>query len=145
MASLLELTGHQPSRNLGDGEILLAQGENGGDLFVLERGKLAIERDGVHLASVTIPGSVVGEISVFTGTNASATVRADGEARVRVIRNALKVLETEPKLTLRLAALVASRLEATSGELVALSRDITEKSERGVLARLAAALHLNKG
>lgn len=144
MASLLELTGHQPSRNIGDGDILIAQGENGGDLFVLEKGKLAIERDGVRLATISIPGSVVGEISVFTGTSASATVKADGPASVRVIREAIKVLEAEPQLTLRLAALVASRLEATSGELVALSHDVTEKAERNVLSRLAAALHVGR-
>ncbi len=141
MTNLLELTGHQPSRSLADGEILIVQGEHGGDLFILEKGKLTIERDGVTLATVSIPGSVIGEISVLTGTSSSATARALGNARVRVIRDAARVLEQEPQLTLRLAGLVASRLEATSSELVALSRDVSLKSKRNVLARLAAALH----
>ncbi len=141
MTNLLELTGHQPSRSLADGEILIVQGEHGGDLFILEKGKLTIERDGVTLATVSIPGSVIGEISVLTGTSSSATARALGNARVRVIRDAALVLEQEPQLTLRLAGLVASRLEATSSELVALSRDVSLKSKRNVLARLAAALH----
>lgn len=145
MASLLELTGHQPSRALADGEILIAQGEHGGDLYILEKGRLSIERDGVNLATLGIPGAVVGEISVLTGTSNSATVRAEGNASVRVVRDTVKVLENEPKLTLRLAALVASRLEGASGELVALSHDVTEKAERNVLSRLAAALHLSKG
>jgi len=144
MANLLDLTGNQPSRSLTDGEILISQGEHGGDLYILEKGRLTIERDAVSLATVTIPGSVVGEISVLTGTNNSATVKADGSARVRVIRDAAKVLETEPLLTLRLAALVASRLEATSSELVALSREMSSKNERNVLARLASALHLTR-
>ena len=144
MANLLDLTGNQPSRSLTDGEILISQGEHGGDLFILEKGRLTIERDAVSLATVTIPGSVVGEISVLTGTNNSATVKADGSARVRVIRDAAKVLETEPLLTLRLAALVASRLEATSSELVALSREMSSKNDRNVLARLASALHLTR-
>jgi len=141
VTNLLELTGHQPSRSLADGEILIVQGEHGGDLFILEKGKLTIERDGVTLATVSIPGSVIGEISVLTGTSSSATARASGNARVRVIRDAARVLEQEPQLTLRLAGLVASRLEATSSELVALSRDVSLKSKRNVLARLAAALH----
>jgi CRP/FNR family cyclic AMP-dependent transcriptional regulator len=141
VTNLLELTGHQPSRSLADGEILIVQGEHGGDLFILEKGKLTIERDGVTLATVSIPGSVIGEISVLTGTSSSATARALGNARVRVIRDAALVLEQEPQLTLRLAGLVASRLEATSSELVALSRDVSLKSKRNVLARLAAALH----
>lgn len=141
MTDLLELTGNQPSRSLADGEILIVQGEHGGDLFILEKGKLTIERDGVTLATVSIPGSVIGEISVLTGTSSTATAKALGNARVRVIRDAARVLEQEPQLTLRLAGLVASRLEATSSELVALSRDVSLKSKRNVLARLAAALH----
>ncbi len=144
MASLLELTGNQPSRSLTDGEILISQGEHGGDLFVLEKGKIMIERDGVSLATLSIPGSVVGEISVLTGSNSSATVKAVGNAKVRVIRDAAKVLEVDPQLTMRLAALVASRLEATSSELVGLSREVAFKSERNVLARLASALHLSR-
>jgi CRP-like cAMP-binding protein len=103
--------------------------------FILEKGKLTIERDGVTLARVSIPDSVIREISVLTGTNSSAAARALDNARVRVIRDAARVLEQEPQLTLRLAGLVASRLEATSSELVALSRDVSLKSKRNVLAR----------
>jgi CRP/FNR family cyclic AMP-dependent transcriptional regulator len=145
VANLLELTDHQPRRNLDDGEVLIAQGAPGGDLFVLETGMLGIERDGVNLATVTIPGSVVGEISVLIGTNSSATVKAVGSVKVRVIPDALKVLEAEPQLLLSLAALVANRLEATSFELVGLSHELSNKSGQNALARLASALHISKG
>jgi CRP/FNR family transcriptional regulator, cyclic AMP receptor protein len=143
MASLLELVANQPSRTLAQDEILMAQGEDGGDLFVLERGKLSIERDGVELATLSIPGTVVGEMSVLTGTRHTATVRAAADTRVKMVRDAIKVLETDPKLTLRLAALVASRLEATSGELVAMQHDTALKSAQGVFSRLASALHIS--
>ena len=143
MASLLELVVNQPSRTLAPDEILIAQGEEGGDLFILERGKLLIERDGVELATLSIPGTVVGEMSVLTGTRHSATVRAAAESRLKMVRDAAKELQTDPQLTFRLAALVASRLEATSGELVAMQRDAALKGAQGVFSRLTAALHIS--
>lgn len=144
MSQVQEIINRHPLRSLADGDILVSQGDGGGDLYVLESGKLIIERDGVKLATLSIPGSVIGEISVLTGSKGSATVTASGTAKVRVIRDAAKVIESEPKLAIRLAAIVASRLEATSSSLVALTREASHQSERNILSRLASALHLGK-
>lgn len=142
MESLLELAATQPTRELAPGEILLTQGREGGDLFVLERGKLLVERDGVAIASISSPNSVVGEMSVVLGTPNSATVRADGNATVRVIIDARKYLEQDQAMTFRLAWLMASRLDATSAYLVELSRQHTGKAEQNMLGKILSALHL---
>lgn len=142
MESLLELAAAQPTRKLEPGEILIAQGREGGDLFVLESGQLLVERDGVVIASISSPNSVVGEMSVVLGTRNSATVRADGNATVRVIMDARKYLEQDQAMTMRLAWLMASRLDATSAYLVELSKQHTGKAEQNMLGKILSALHL---
>ena len=141
MTSLLTLVSSQPTRTLAPGDILVAQGEGGGDLYVLERGRLAVERDGVVIATITQPGTAVGEMSVLAGTRNSATVRAEEETKVRAIRDAAKVLLAHPELALRLGALVAGRLDATSALLVEMSNQANGNAERGLIGRLMAALH----
>ncbi len=141
MASLLSLIGSMPTRTLVPAEILIAQGDLGGDLYVLENGRLAVERDGVNIATIDQPGTAVGEMSVLLGTQHSATVRAETEARLRVIRDAARYLEQEPALAFQLATLVAGRLDATSALLVDLSRQAGDKpSERSLLDRLLAVV-----
>ena len=128
MESLLELAATQPTRTLAAGEVLITQGREGGDLFVLETGQLVVERDGVAIATISSPNAVVGEMSVVLGTLNSATVKADRTTTVRVIQDARKYLEQDQAMTFRLAWLMATRLDATSAYLVELSKQHTGKS-----------------
>ncbi len=129
MASLLPLVAAMPLRTLAPGEVLLVQGNAGGDLFVLESGRLAVERDGVHLATIGHPGAAIGEMSVLRGTPSSATVRAETETRLRVVANATDVLQHNPVLALRLATLLAARLHDTSALLVEFGQQHRQKTE----------------
>jgi CRP-like cAMP-binding protein len=61
MESLLTLAASHPSRTFAAGEILIGQGYQGGDLYILEQGQLAVERDGVRIATIATPGSLIGE------------------------------------------------------------------------------------
>ena len=140
MSSLIELTANRPTRTLAADEVLLAQGDGGGDLFILLNGELSVERDGVNLATLSQPGTLVGEMSVLLGTKSSATVRAERETKVRVVRDARRILEAEPELAMRVGALVAGRLDATSALLVELSKQ-HKGGEQNVFTRILAALH----
>ncbi|MEP7239529.1 MAG: cyclic nucleotide-binding domain-containing protein [Devosia sp.] len=143
MPSIVDLTAQQPSRVLQPGDVLIAEGEGGGDLYVLLMGELAVERDGIKLATLNQPGTLVGEMSVLLGAKSTADVRATRESRVRVVRDAAKVLEAEPRLAMRVAALVAARLDATSALLVDLSKEHAGKPhEQSILSRLIGALHV---
>ena len=142
MESLLELAATRPIRTLAPGEILIAQGREGGDLFVLESGQLVVERDGVAIATISSPNAVVGEMSVVLGTLNSATVKADRTTTVRVIQDARKYLEQDQAMTMRLAWLMATRLDATSATLVELSKQHTGTTEQNMLGKILSALHL---
>jgi CRP-like cAMP-binding protein len=140
---LLALTATQDGRSLRPEEVLITQGVGGGDLFILEYGALAVERDGVEIATLTEPGTLVGEMSVLLGTHNSATVRSVRDSRVRVIRNAKRYLASDPALSLSIAALVAGRLEATSALLVEMSNEhVGKPTEQGLLRRIFSAVLL---
>ena len=141
MASLLTLTFSQPTRNLAPGEILITEGDPGGSLYVLETGKLTVERDGVAIATIAEPGALVGEMSVLTGTPNSATVRAEGKAAVRVVKDAMAFLERQPAVALRVATLLSRRLDATSALLAELKRDHhATPAEQSIFTRLMTSL-----
>jgi CRP-like cAMP-binding protein len=141
MESLLTLAASHPTRVYAAGEILIGQGFEGGDLFILEAGQLAVERDGVRIATIATPGSLIGEMSVVLGTVNSATVQAEKSTTVRVIRDARQYLKTDPELTFRIAWLMANRLDATSAYLVQLTKDHAGKPEGGLIGRILSSLN----
>lgn len=143
MASLLELASSRPARTLFPNEVLIQQGDAGGSLFVLEAGELAVERDGVTVATIASHNALVGEMSVLLGTPASATVRAVGYVTIRTIEDARTHLLADAQLTFQLASLVAGRLGATTALLVELSKEHQGKAEQGLLSRILSAIHLS--
>jgi CRP/FNR family cyclic AMP-dependent transcriptional regulator len=141
VASLLKLTFSAPTQALAKGDVLVDQGKAGRDLYVLESGRLVVERDGVVIATIEEPNSTIGEMSVLLGTKYSATVRADRSSTVRVVRDAMRVLERQPELALQLAMTVCRRLDATSALLVELSQESAGKAnEQSLLKRIFSSL-----
>ena len=139
MATLLTLTFSQPTLSLEPGDVLIKEGDPGGDLYVLESGRLRVERGGVTLATISSAGSLVGEMSVLLGTENTATVRAEKPSTVRVVKDALAYLERQPLVALRVAMLLSQRLDATSALLVEAQKGKAQEPS-GVLNRLMATL-----
>ncbi len=142
MQDPIATTASYSTLRLAPGEVLITQGGPGGDLFVLEEGELGVERDGVAIATVSKPYSVVGEMSVVLGTPTSATVRANKPSVVRVFANARATLTQDADFAFRLAYLMASRLDATSAMLVEHTRQHGDKPGQDILHRMLSALHL---
>lgn len=141
MASILALTQSQPLRSLVPGERLIAEGDAGGELYVLQSGRLIVSRDGVDIATIVEPGALIGEMSVLLGIDHSATVRADRASEIRVIDNAIAFLERTPLVALHVATLACERLDRTTGLLVEMRKEAEGKvAEQGLLGRLFAAL-----
>ncbi|MEO6396450.1 MAG: cyclic nucleotide-binding domain-containing protein [Devosia sp.] len=141
MASLVTLTYSQPSRSLAPGEVLITEGSPGGTLYVLEDGRLSVERGGVVIATISEPGALIGEMSVLLGTHNTATVRAEKASGVRVVKDAIRYLERQPEVALRVATVLAARLDKTSKVLVDLQSEHKDKPEQhGLLSRLASSL-----
>jgi hypothetical protein len=73
-----------PFRRLAAGEVLVAQGEAGDELYLLFDGVLAVEQDGRQVAEVG-PGAIVGEMALLEGGRRTATLRAVTRCRVAVV------------------------------------------------------------
>ncbi len=141
MASLLTLTFSAPTQQLAKGEVLVTQGDRGGDLYVLESGRLIVERDGVDIAAIEAPDSLIGEMAVLLGKAHTATVRADRDSRVRIIADARHLLERQPGIALQVATLLCARLDATSALVAELSHAPADKPVgQGLFGRLRSAL-----
>ena len=88
-------------RKLDEGEVLVEQGSEGDDLYLLLDGVLGVEVNGEQVAEMG-PGTMTGERSSLEGGVRTATLRAITPCRVAVIPSEL-VTERE------LAALAVDR------------------------------------
>lgn len=118
MEELLALAEALPRRELEPGEVLVADGQLIGGLFVLLSGELRIEKAGTRVATVTEPGACVGEMSLLLGGPATADVVAVERSVVAVIERASAMLDEDPRLAVALARLLAARLQAMTTYLV---------------------------
>jgi hypothetical protein len=74
-------------RKVGEGRVLVAQGDPGDDLFLLLDGVLAVEVDGEVLGQLG-PGAVMGERALLEGGARTSTLRAITPCRVAEARGA---------------------------------------------------------
>jgi CRP-like cAMP-binding protein len=123
---LLVLARGFPRRSIDAGEVLLADGAPVRALFVLIEGALRIEKAGVLIATVTEPGACVGEMSLLLGVAATADVIASEQSEVAVIENADSLLESEARLPLALARLLAARLQVMTTYLADIKRQYAD-------------------
>ncbi len=114
-AALARLARSAVARIYAAGEDLIRQGDEGAELFVLQRGAAAVlvaqeGREPVEVARLGA-GAFVGEMSLVTGEARSATVRAVSPCECLVVSSdALRpLLEESPDLARRLSEVLVAR------------------------------------
>ena len=117
---------------LSAGERVVRQGAPGRSCFVVDQGRVAVsvEEAGTSRTVATLgPGDLFGEMSLLTGQDRMATVRAQTDARlVEVEAAALReALELAPELATTLARVVAERREGMSAARAALSAEAAQR------------------
>jgi CRP-like cAMP-binding protein len=141
MSSLAALAASLPLETLAPGTHLTTAGTRSGQLYILESGTLTVMRDGIALATIDEPGAIIGEMAVLLGIPHSATVIAKGEAKVRVVADALATLSQHAEFALHLATIACARLNATSALLVELKSQAGGKArEQALMSRILMAL-----
>jgi len=92
-----------------EGDAIMRVGEPGESMALVVEGSATIERGGRRVP--VAPGELVGEIAVLDGGPRTATVVADGRARVLEItrEKLMRALETDPRAASALIAVLASR------------------------------------
>ena len=82
--SLMRAGGKARRRKLDQGEMLVQQGEEGQDMFLLLDGLLEVEVDGEIVAQVG-PGAILGERALLEGGKRTSTLHAATPVRVAVV------------------------------------------------------------
>lgn len=105
------------------GAMLFKEGSRGNSLFIIESGKLAIEKDGVKIVT-RIAGELVGEFSVLDQSPRSGTVTAETDCvLLKVKREAFqKLLRSDPGLAGRIHSMLTSKLRQDLSQQVDSSR-----------------------
>jgi NTE family protein len=103
------------TRSFPAGSVVVAEGDNPRQMYLIEAGTADVAIGERRVGSVQ-PGTTVGEMSLFTGQPASATVRAADDLVVRVLseRDLERIAEAHPQIYRNLAAMLANRLARTN-------------------------------
>lgn len=115
-----DILGRLELRRFPAGSIVVAEGDYPGQIYVAESGSaeaFVADRNGaVQRVGLITPGTTVGEMSLFTGEPASATVRALDEFEVRVLSEAdfAEVAAAHPQIYRNLGGILADRLARTN-------------------------------
>jgi len=129
MKSMLELCDDLPRREFAAQDIVVAEGQTTGALFILEGGRVEVLKGDVPVNRVGDPGAVFGEVSVLLNQPAMATVRCLTPCRFRVAADARQFLAAHPSASWHLARMLAHRLNGLTHYLVDLKEQFADRED----------------
>lgn len=111
-------------RSYPEGAAIVTEGEPGEDLYIILRGRVAVEKDSVAITSIQ-SGGYFGEMGLVDDSRRSATVRALEPVRAMVITRAdmMNVMRREPVLAVKL---LWSFVQGLSQRLRTVNAELTE-------------------
>ena len=119
-------------RNVPAGTVIIAQGNNPGGLFFLEAGQITVKLDAGGKKRIRLktmgPGTVVGEVSLYLGSTASASVVTDVDCRIKYLsrenfeRINREASEQATALHIFVVKLLSDRLAESNATIQALIR-----------------------
>ncbi len=115
-------------REYDDQEVICLQGEAGDRMFVLQTGRAVVirEDEGTDTVIDTLEkGDVFGEMAIFDKQPRSATVRAQGKARVLTLdkRTFLKRVHEDPSLAFQVLKKMSLRIRSLHKQIDILGRE----------------------
>ena len=135
-------------RHLAPGDVLVREGDEGGDVFEIESGRLEVLRGpDLNRVGTVGPGALVGEISALAGTPRTATVRALEPVTVRDIprERYQRWLEADEARLAQVTELARGRIDRNrAAELVA-ELLATSSAVAAEVVELAMWVHLDAG
>ncbi|MBL4889846.1 MAG: cyclic nucleotide-binding domain-containing protein [Candidatus Lindowbacteria bacterium] len=101
------------------GDVLFSKGEDSSEIYILETGGVEITINGDNLAYITDPGSYIGEMAYLLDSPRAATATAIEDSTLLVIKaeSVEQAMAANPKLALKLAKTLATRLTDTNSIL----------------------------
>jgi len=145
--ALLDLLGQCEYRTLAQGEVILSTEEENHYLYILLKGRLAIQlnsHDDIPLATVE-PGECVGEMSIIDSRVPSAQVSASEETQVLVIEQDIlwRMVSVSHEIARNLLYIMSERVRY-SNLVIADSLEMQRKYQRFACTDALTGLH-NRG
>ena len=129
MSDILDYCKGREARTFKPGQVMITEGGQDGNLFVLIEGQVEVLRRDTQVSYIDEPGSIFGEMAALLDMPASATVKALSQVKAYVIDDAIQFLGANPEVALYLATLLARRLYYTTSYLVDLQQQSEGKRE----------------
>ncbi len=127
--TVIESISTLPEVSLSAGDAIITEGEEPQKIYFLKSGRVEVLRDGMRISLIKTPGSVVGELSVFLQSKATADVVAVEDAVFHVAEDPWQFLRDHPDVNLHVSHLLASRLTAATQYLVDVREQLRDCSD----------------
>ena len=127
MRTILSFCQNLPETTFGPGEVLLAEKDRAGVLYILIEGEVEVLKEDFQISTVSEPGAIFGEISVLLDIPHTATVKALMTSRMYIVQRANEFLQSQPDITYQLARLLAQRLHGITTYLADLKRQFEDQ------------------
>ncbi|OGQ96912.1 MAG: type IV-A pilus assembly ATPase PilB [Deltaproteobacteria bacterium RIFOXYD12_FULL_57_12] len=117
---------HPDMENYEDGDVIIREGNNDIDFFMLVRGALLVIKGGKKIAEITEPGAYFGEMSAISGEARSATIISKGRSVVkRLPGNKLsEIIEKYPDVSRYLFKSLVNRLQHSNNIILKLASEM---------------------
>ena len=116
-----------PTRDFMPGEVVVEEGKKSGHLYFLKSGSLEISRDGVAIAELSEPGTVIGEISILLDRPHTAHVVASVPSVLYFVEDVDGFLRDHPEVNLFISRSLARRVDALTCYVVDLKQQFAEE------------------
>ncbi len=95
------------------GSILCEEGDTGHEMFILNRGNLAVHIGDKKVTDITEPGTVIGEMALLLGEKRTATLKTVSDCNITIVKheNLVGVARNNPDFFLNIAEKLAKGLE----------------------------------
>lgn len=124
-----------PLLSFAEGEPVISQATATGRLLFLNEGAVDVGLEDTFIARVAEPGTVFGDLAFLLDQPHTATVTAVQPSSFYVVEDPEAFLESEPKVAIYVARILARRLNAVNHLLVETRRRVTDTDQRrGVLS-----------
>jgi CRP/FNR family cyclic AMP-dependent transcriptional regulator len=141
VTDLLTFCRDLPVESVTSGAVLIEEGAPPGRMLVLQSGAVTVERDGVPIARIDSPGSVLGEMSVVLDKPATATLRAESDVAVHVVDDPQVFLVEQPGAALAVLRTTASRLDGMTQYLADVKQQLAgEDGHLGMVGQILDSL-----
>ncbi len=112
------------------GEIIIKEGEQGKNFYILKEGSVNVSKKGLVVAVIDEPNTIFGEMSDILKGPRTCTITARTDSSIiHVPKNIDGVIDRYPSITKKLIIMLAKRLRDTTKEMLIFDLDHNDKTE----------------